>query len=165
MSGESTGLMFNNGMDDYSFPERSLNYFGLEETPSNYPAPGKRALSSMAPLIVTDKTTGNVRLAIGAAGGSKIVSALSIALLRFSCCTRNIKEIVDAPRFHHQLLPNQIEFEYGLLNAIVEGLRAKGHKLKRFRNRGTIVNALASYDNEVQAISDFRKDSSGVSGF
>lgn len=164
MTGSRTGLIFNNGMDDFSYPGRAVNYFGLQETPTNYPEPGKRALSSMSPAIVVDKA-GNVKLVIGAAGGSKIISALSLALIRFSCCTSNIKELVDAPRFHHQLVPNEIEYEYGMTNRVVEGLAALGHKLKRFKNRGTIVNALVKNEREINGIADYRKDWSGVAGY
>jgi gamma-glutamyltranspeptidase / glutathione hydrolase / leukotriene-C4 hydrolase len=152
-------------MDDFSYPERAVNYFNLSESPTNYPEPGKRALSSMAPIILVDKKSGDVRLVIGAAGGSKIISAISLALLRFSCCTNNIKEIVDAPRFHHQFIPNEISYEYGILSSIIEGLASKGHKLKRYKNRGTIVNALSCNSNEINGIADFRKDWSGVSGY
>lgn len=164
-SGSKTGLIFNNGMDDFSFPGRAVNYFGLTETPTNYPEPMKRALSSMSPLIVTDSSSGNVQLVIGAAGGSKIISTLALALLRYSCCTKSLKEILDSPRFHHQLVPNAIEYEYGLINDIIEGLIAKGHKLKRFKNRGTVVNALSVDQHEINALSDYRKDTSGVAGY
>lgn len=152
-------------MDDFSYPERAVNYFGLSETPTNYPEPGKRALSSMSPLIVVDSKSGKVELVIGAAGGSKIISALALALVRYACCTRNIKEIVDAPRFHHQLVPDEIEYEYGVVDAVVEGLAAKGHKLRRFKNRGTIVNALSRSGKDIHGIADYRKDWSGVAGY
>ena len=165
MTGSRTGLIFNNGMDDFSYPNRDLNYFGLQETPTNYPEPGKRALSSMSPLIVIDKTTRDVKMVIGAAGGSKIISALSLAMIRFTCCTQNIKQIVDAPRFHHQLMPNEIEYEYGMIDGVVEGLKALGHKMRRFKNRGTIVNALTCDQSGVNAIADYRKDWSGVAGY
>ena len=56
-------------MDDFSYPGRSINYFGLTETPKNYPKPKKRAISSMSPLILINKQTGDVKLVIGAAGG------------------------------------------------------------------------------------------------
>ena len=151
-------------MDDFSYPERTMNYFGLEETPTNYPEPGKRALSSMSPIIVVDKT-GNVKLVIGAAGGSKIITALALALIRFSCCTNNIKEIIDAPRFHHQLVPDEIEYEYGIINGVIDGLSALGHKVRRFNNRGTIINALTKNKQEINAIADYRKDWSGVAGY
>lgn len=163
ITGKRTGLVFNNGMDDFSYPNRAVNYFGLEETPTNYPEPGKRALSSMSPIIVIKNK--KVKLVIGAAGGSKIISALSLAILRFFCCTTNIKEIVDAPRFHHQLVPNEISYEYGVLAPIIEGLLKKGHKLKRYKNRGTIVNALSCVSKEINGIADYRKDWSGVSGY
>lgn len=165
MTGERTGLVFNNGMDDFSYPHRAVNYFGLQETPTNYPKPGKRALSSMSPSIVIDKKSGKVKLVIGAAGGSKIISALALALIRFSSCTRNIKSLVDAPRFHHQLVPNEIEYEYGLTSGIVDGLSALGHKLKRYKNRGTIINALSLDHGDINGIADYRKDWSGVAGY
>jgi gamma-glutamyltranspeptidase / glutathione hydrolase / leukotriene-C4 hydrolase len=150
-------------MDDFSYPSRSVNYFGLEETPTNYPQHGKRALSSMCPIIVISKEN-NAILVIGAAGGSKIISALVLAILRFSCCRENLKIIVDAPRIHHQLVPNEINYEYGFLKDVVDGLSSFGHKLKRLRDRGTIINALSS-EKEITGIADYRKDWSGVSGF
>jgi gamma-glutamyltranspeptidase len=165
MSGKSTGLIFNNGMDDFSHPERAVNYFGLQETPNNYPQPGKRALSSMSPIIIVDRKSQMPDLIIGAAGGSKIISSLSLAIIRFLCCTEDIKEIVDAPRFHHQLIPNVFEYEYGILNDVIEGLQAKGHETKRYRERGTIINALKKNFDSIHAISDYRKDSSGVAGY
>lgn len=151
-------------MDDFSYPDRAVNYFGLQETPTNYPEPGKRALSSISPLIVIDKT-GSPKLVIGAAGGSKIITALALALIRFSCCTSNIKEIVDAPRFHHQLVPDEIEYEYGITSELIKGLANLGHKLKRYKNRGTIVNALMSNEQGISGIADYRKDWSGVAGY
>jgi gamma-glutamyltranspeptidase / glutathione hydrolase / leukotriene-C4 hydrolase len=165
MSGSSSGLIFNNGMDDFSYQNRAVNYFGLQETPTNYPEPGKRALSSISPLIVIDKNSETAKLVIGAAGGSKIVSALSLALIRLSYCTKNIKQIVDAPRFHHQLVPNEIEYEYGVVNGVIEGLEEKGHKLKRYKNRGTIANGLMCGEKEIYGIADYRKDWSGVAGY
>lgn len=164
MTGESTGLIFNNGMDDFSY-NRAVNYFNLTETPTNYPEPNKRALSSMSPIIVVDKATGNARFAVGAAGGSRITSVLVILLQKFLCCTQDIKELIDTPRFHHQLLPDVLEYEYGLVNSIVEGLKALGHhKLERFTNRASIVNGLISDKLGIHAVTDHRKDGSGVAG-
>ncbi len=65
----------NNEMDDFSFPGRA-NAFGLEPSPTNYPLPGKRPQSSMAPMILVDDD-GNVRLIAGASGGSRITSAIA----------------------------------------------------------------------------------------
>lgn len=152
-------------MDDFSYPQRNVNYFDLEETATNYPEPGKRALSSMSPMILIDSENKEVLMVIGAAGGPKIISALSIAILRYLCCTKSVKEIVDAPRFHHQLLPDEVEYEFGMIRGIIDGLIAKGHKMKRYQDRGTIVNALTKLKNEIQGISDYRKDWSGVAGY
>lgn len=153
-------------MDDFSYPGRALNYFNLNETSLNYPEPKKRALSSMSPMILVDTKSGNVEMVIGAAGGSKIISTLSVAALQFLCCTKNIKEIVDASRFHHQLVPNEVEIEFGLIKGIIDGLASKGHQLKRFNDRGTIVNALTKLKrDQIHGVSDYRKDWSGVAGF
>jgi gamma-glutamyltranspeptidase/glutathione hydrolase/leukotriene-C4 hydrolase len=165
MSGKSSGQIFNNGMDDFSYPNRDVNYFGLKETPTNFPAPGKRAISSMSPVILIDKKTNLPIFVVGAAGGSKIISALSLAILRFLSYTQDIKEIIDAPRFHHQMIPNVLEYEYGITSNIALGLKVKGHETKRYRHRGTIINAIKKSDNSICAISDYRKDSSGVAGY
>lgn len=70
----STGIIFNDGMDDFSTPG-VRNHFGLAPSPANFIKPKKIPLSSMAPAIVLDKND-DVHLAIGAAGGSKITSSV-----------------------------------------------------------------------------------------
>ncbi|KAG5682722.1 hypothetical protein PVAND_012056 [Polypedilum vanderplanki] len=163
--GSKSGLIFNNGMDDFSYFNRSVNYFGLKETPTNFPEPQKRALSSVAPLIIINKNNERSNLIIGAAGGSKIITSISMAILRFLYDSTDLKEIIDAPRFHHQLIPNILEYEYGNLMWIINGLNEKGHNSSRYRYRGTIINALKIDQRKIHAISDYRKDSSGVAGF
>lgn len=100
-------------MDDFSFTGYN-NYFGVPYSPSNKVQPMKRALSSMSPTIITDKD-GDVKLVIGASGGTKIVTAISQVIMRALWCDQNIKEAVDAPRFHHQLYPMQVQYEYGTI--------------------------------------------------
>jgi gamma-glutamyltranspeptidase/glutathione hydrolase/leukotriene-C4 hydrolase len=167
LTGARTGIIFNNGMDDFSYPNRRLNYFKLYETPTNHPEPYKRALTSMTPtIVVNEREVGspNVEMVIGAAGGSKIISAVALALIRYFWLGRDLKQVVDAPRFHHQLIPNQIEYEYGILQQILKELNRKKHKIKRYENRGTIICALSQDNGNIFAVSDFRKDSSGVDG-
>lgn len=74
-TGPRTGIIFNNGLNDFAV-KTLKNQFDLPATSGNYIAPQKRALSSMSPTIVTN-ATGDVQLVIGAAGGTKIVSAVS----------------------------------------------------------------------------------------
>ena len=72
---ERTGVLLNSGMDDFGLPDR-LNYFGIPSNENNYIAPGKRPLSSMSPTILVDNK-GDVKMTIGAAGGTKITTSIS----------------------------------------------------------------------------------------
>lgn len=78
-AGKYTGILYNDIMDDFSTPGLT-NSFGFEPSEANFIKPGKRPLSSMCPIIVVDKEN-NVRLILGASGGSKIISAVSQVLL------------------------------------------------------------------------------------
>jgi gamma-glutamyltranspeptidase / glutathione hydrolase / leukotriene-C4 hydrolase len=73
---KSTGIILNNGMDDFTANPKDSNYYGLPPSPSNLIAPGKRAQSSMSPVIVTD-SQGDVRVVMGGSGGSQIISAIA----------------------------------------------------------------------------------------
>ena len=74
-AGEKTGIIYNNQMDDFSVPGKQ-NYFCILPSITNYIQPGKRPMSSMCPIIVTDKND-NVKLVLGSSGGSKILTAVS----------------------------------------------------------------------------------------
>ncbi|KRT84674.1 hypothetical protein AMK59_627 [Oryctes borbonicus] len=155
LTSKRTGIVLNSGMDDFSFTGFD-NYFGIPYSPSNKMEPRKRPLSSMSPTIITNKD-GDVRLVIGASGGTKITTAVAQVIMRILWCNQNIKEAVDAPRFHHQLYPMEVQYEYGTLEHIIEGLQKLGHNTTRYRYRGSIVCAILQKDKKIFANADFRK--------
>lgn len=163
--GPRSGILFNNAMADFTI-ENFENYFSLPNIPNiNELKPLKQPMSSMAPLIVTNKATGDVRLVVGAAGGSRIISTLVQILIRILWQQQNIKQAIDAPRFHHQLLPNLLQYEYGILQQIVEDLTNRGHKTKRIRRKSTAVCGVERVEEGiVLANADYRKEG-GVDGF
>jgi len=122
------GFLLNDEMDDFAAKPGVPNMFGLVQGPANTIAPGKRPLSSMTPTIVLkgDK----VRFVLGSPGGGRIITTVANIFLSAADEGLNIQEAVDAPRFHHQYLPDVLYMEPGFSDATVEGLRALGYQLK-----------------------------------
>ena len=104
-----TGIIFNDEMDDFSFPD-IINDFGLPPSPNNFAKPGKRPLSSMSPAIFVD-SAGDVKLAIGAAGGTSITSATALTSIYNLRLGWDIAESLDEPRLHHQLMPMRVDYQ------------------------------------------------------
>ncbi|XP_045477237.1 glutathione hydrolase 1 proenzyme-like isoform X2 [Harmonia axyridis] len=150
-----TGIILNSVMDDFSFPFFK-NYFGLPGSPNNNLQPGKRPFSSMSPSIIVDKNN-NVKLVIGASGGSKITSSVAEVIMRTLWFGQNLKEAVDAPRFYHQLYPMVVQYDYGVLQQIVEGLEKIGHKTERTLGSSSIICALLKTAQQIVANADYRK--------
>ncbi|XP_022837987.1 glutathione hydrolase 1 proenzyme-like isoform X2 [Spodoptera litura] len=150
-----TGIVMNNVMDDFSSPGIT-NYFGLKPSPANFIAPHKRPMSSMSPSIIVDRN-GNAKLVIGASGGTKITTAVALVTIRKLWFDQSIKEAVDEARIHHQITPMHVEYEFGVTEDIVQGLRAKGHGMVRYRSRGSIICALYRNRTAIYANADFRK--------
>ncbi|KAK8740381.1 hypothetical protein OTU49_002886 [Cherax quadricarinatus] len=158
-----TGIVFNDEMDDFSAPNIT-SYFGIPPSPANFIKAGKRPLSSMCPSVLVD-ADGNVRLVAGAAGGTKIPSAVAWVLLRNLWLNEDIKKAVDARRIHHQLFPMKFSYEEGTLPDIVDGMQKIGHETEMFGVGGSVVCAISHENNEkIYANSDFRK-AGEVDGF
>ncbi|XP_066940428.1 scoloptoxin SSD14-like isoform X3 [Macrobrachium rosenbergii] len=160
---EQTGIVLNDEMDDFSAPNIT-SYFGIPPSPANFIRPGKRPLSSMCPTVFVD-SKGDVRLIIGAAGGTKISSAVAWASLRNLWLKQDIKKAIDARRIHHQLYPMTLSYEDGITDKIVSGLKEIGHNTKKFSVGGSVICAVArGEDGKLYANADFRK-SGEVDGF
>ena len=106
-----TGVIMNDQMNDFSIP-RTKNEFGFVPSPSNYIRPRKRPLSSMTPVIVEHKANGSLLYVVGAAGGSRIITATLQNLWHVLDRGMNASQAIAQPRFHDQLVPNVVSFEW-----------------------------------------------------
>lgn len=105
----TTGVLLNNEMDDFTVKVGQPNLYGLVQGEANAIAPGKRPLSSMSPTIVTRQ--GKPVLVLGTPGGSRIITAVLHTIINMVDYGMNVQEAVDAPRFHHQWLPDVTNLE------------------------------------------------------
>jgi gamma-glutamyltranspeptidase/glutathione hydrolase len=129
-----TGVLLNNEMDDFAVKPGTPNAYGLVQGEQNRVEPGKRMLSSMTPTIVVKD--GKLRAVLGSPGGSTIsttVTQLVRALVDYGA---TLDAAVKASRVHHQWKPDRIVAEPTLPPAIVEGLRARGHKVEEWDSIG-----------------------------
>jgi gamma-glutamyltranspeptidase/glutathione hydrolase len=122
------GFLLNDEMDDFASKQGVPNMFGLIQGPANAIAPGKRPLSSMTPTIVLKD--GKVAMVLGSPGGGRIITTVANIFLSVADEGLNIQQAVDAPRFHHQYLPDVLYLEPGLAPATLQGLRDDGYTLK-----------------------------------
>lgn len=121
-----TGVLLNDEMDDFSAKPGAPNAYGLVGADANAIAPGKRMLSSMTPTFL--ETDERVAL-LGTPGGSRIISMVLLGVLEFAD-GKGPRDWVARPRFHHQYLPDVIQFESAAIDALVqEDLRERGHTL------------------------------------
>uniref|UniRef100_A0A3P9H5B9 Glutathione hydrolase n=1 Tax=Oryzias latipes TaxID=8090 RepID=A0A3P9H5B9_ORYLA len=151
----STGVIFNNEMDDFSFP-LITNGFGVPPSNSNFVEPGKRPMSSMAPAILFDKDN-KVKMAVGGSGGTKITTAIAQVILNALFFDYDLEKAVSDPRLHNQLLPNTTEAEPDFDQNILNGLKAKNHNTKYLKSFGAVVQAVVRYKDGLRAQSDHRK--------
>jgi len=122
------GFLLNDEMDDFASKLGIPNMYGLIQGPANTIAPGKRPLSAMTPTIVLQDN--KVRFVLGSPGGGRIITTVANIFLSAADEGLNIQEAVDAPRFHHQYLPDTLFMEPGFSESAIEGLRALGYELK-----------------------------------
>jgi gamma-glutamyltranspeptidase/glutathione hydrolase len=132
---DGLGFLLNDEMDDFTAKAGHPNGFGLVQGPANAIAPGKRPLSSMTPTIVSEpwhkNKPGKLRLVLGSPGGSTIPTTVANDLISVIDNGLDIQSAADAPRFHHQYLPDVLRFEKTFPVPTVDAMQANGYMTHR----------------------------------
>ena len=124
---QGTGVLLNNEMDDFAIQPGHANLWGLVGSEANAIAPGKRMLSSMSPTFLFD---GQRMAILGTPGGSRIISMVLLSSLAFAEGATAL-QMVQLPRYHHQFLPDEIQFETDAIDSQSQSsLESMGHSLK-----------------------------------
>ena len=126
---KGTGVLLNNEMDDFAAKPGVPNAYGLIQGENNSVGPRKRPLSAMTPTFVLRKD-GSLWFAVGSPGGPTIINTVLQVMTNIIDYDMNIQQAVDAPRIHHQWLPDELVYEpYGLSLDTKRALESRGHKL------------------------------------
>ena len=137
----SAGFLLNDEMDDFTtHPGEPNSLYGLVQSEANAIAPGHRPLSSMMPTILL--RDGKLSFVTGSPGGPRIISATLLSILNWMRLGMEPQAAINAPRFHHQWVPDRIFMERAFPDSLESALNAKGHATQRLGHIG-IVNAIA----------------------
>ena len=134
------GFLLNNEMDDFTSKPGAPNMFGLVQGEANAIQAGKRPLSSMTPTIVVKD--GKLFMTAGAPGGSRISTAVLQVILNVIDFGMNVQDAIDAPRVHHQWLPDKLSLERGISPDTVAILQSRGYDVDY--NAGVVLAQVAS---------------------
>jgi len=158
----SAGFLLNDEMDDFTTQPGVPNaLFGLIQSDANAIAPGHRPLSSMTPTILL--RDGKLSFVTGSPGGPTIISAVLLTVINWMRLGMDAQAAINAPRFHHQWIPDRILLEQQFPASIEQGLKAMGHATKRKGHIG-LVNAIGidSQNGERLGAADPRDEGSAV---
>ncbi|CAI5439862.1 unnamed protein product [Caenorhabditis angaria] len=154
VSSESTGILWNNEMDDFSTPGHP-NFFGFPPSPANFIRPAKRPMSSQSPIIIYGED--GQLVSVGGAGGSTIISGVAAVAHHTIWRQKNPKEAVDLPRLHNQFQPNYTSFEPTFPKKYIRDLQERGHQMRPVNNLTVVTVTQKAADGQIYANSDFRK--------
>ena len=146
-------------MDDFSIKPGFANMFGLIGSEENSIKPEKRMLSSMTPTIVMKDN--KLYMILGTPGGSTIITSVLQTILNVYEFGMDIQSAINAPRFHHQWLPEKIEFENGVFDEVsMKKLQEKGYDIKQDYTRviGRVDAILISKNGVITTGADPRGD-------
>jgi gamma-glutamyltranspeptidase / glutathione hydrolase len=155
------GFLLNNEMGDFNAGPGLTDRTGLVGTEPNLAAPGKRMLSSMTPAILA--RDGKVFLTMGSPGGRTIINTVLLCILGVVDFGMNVQEAIDAPRFHHQWLPDELQYENrGLSPDTLTLLRTRGHTVKEVSGQGIAQGILYDVKSDLLEGASDRRDRDGA---
>jgi gamma-glutamyltranspeptidase/glutathione hydrolase len=156
---EGSGFFLNNEMDDFSSKPGTPNMFGLVGSKANAIAPGKRMLSSMTPTIV--EKNGKLWMIVGTPGGSTIITSVFQTILNAYEFGMEMQAAVEAPRFHHQWLPDVVVLEPNqFTQAQIQPLQEKDYNIEEKLTRiiGRVDAIMIAEDGAISTGADPRGD-------
>ncbi len=154
MVADGTGILMNNELDDFAAKPGVPNAYGLVGGDANAPGPGKRPLSSMTPTIVLKE--GKPLLVTGSPGGSRIITTVLQIISNIIDHGMNVAEATEAPRVHHQWLPDELRVERGLSADTLRLLQGMGHKVEVRQAMGSTHSILRT-SRGFEGASDLRQ--------
>ncbi|PHH64796.1 hypothetical protein CDD81_3862 [Ophiocordyceps australis] len=156
----ASGIILNNEMNDFSIPGVP-NAFGFQPSPQNYIYPGKRPLSSITPVILARPHAGPLLAVLGAAGGSRILSATTFALVLLVDGALSMAQALRAPRLHDQLMPNTVLLERGFDGPAAAALAQRGHNVSwTVQNLSALQGIACLPDGSFEAVGEPRQSNS-----